>query len=170
MKVKRQQGVFMILVALAMFALVATAALAVDWGIVYITRHKLQTYVDASALAGAQELTNASAARQKATETYARNYGDSFQIPPPTPTPITCPSGDPDVQPATICYQIGNDIVQVTTPYRRSGDPLPNPNLINVKACRVVSLYFARVIGVSQIRVCAKSTASNSGGVTSLIE
>lgn len=158
----KKKGVSMILIALAIFALLAMAALAVDWGVVYFTRQRLQNFADASALAGAQELPNSANGKQKAAETYARNYGEygeSSPTPIPTPLPISCPSNDPDVQPTTTCYRIGNDMVHVTTPYRRSGDSSPNPNLINVKACRVVSLFFARVLGVTQIRVCAKATA-----------
>ncbi len=152
----------MVLTGLAIFALVAMAALSVDWGVIYFARQRLQNFADASALAGAQELPNATNGKQKAAETYSRNYGEygeSSPSPPPPPSVITCPANDPDVQPATTCYRIGNDTVHITTPYRRSGDPSPNPNLINVKACRVVGLYFARLFGVTQIRVCAKATA-----------
>ncbi|MCS7192519.1 MAG: pilus assembly protein TadG-related protein [Armatimonadetes bacterium] len=158
----KKQGASMILTALVMFALLATAALAIDWGVIYFVRSQLKNFVDASALAGAQELPNHASARQKATETYARNYGENFRIAPPTPSIITCPSNDPDLQPTTICYRIGDDTVHVTTPYQRVGDPSPSQNLINVKACRVVSLFFARVFGVGQIRVCAKATAIGS--------
>lgn len=138
------------------------AALAVDWGFVYFGRHQLQNFVDAAALAGAQELPDSVVAKQKAAENYARNYGENFRISPPTPQAISCPSNDPDLQPTTSCYRIGDDIVQVTTPYQRAGSPSPNPNLINVKACRTVSLFFARVLGIRQIQVCAKATAIGS--------
>jgi hypothetical protein len=145
-----------------MFALLATAALAIDWGLVYLTRHQLQNFVDAAALAGAQELPSAPQAKQAAAENYARNFGENRRIPPPTPQQVSCPPSDPDLQPTTTCYQIGGDLVHITTPYQRTGDPSPNPNLINVKACRVVSLFFARVLDVRQIRVCAKATAIGS--------
>ncbi len=159
---KRTRGASLFLVSLALFALLAVAALAVDWGFIYLTRHQLQNFVDAAALAGAQELPNAVDARTQATLNYARNYGENRQVSPPTPQPINCPSNDPDMQPSTVCYQIGDDLVQVTTPYQRTGDPAPNPNLINVKACRTVSLFFARLFGVTQMRVCAKATAIGS--------
>lgn len=162
MKRTRAIGSSLILASLAIFALMAVAAIAVDWGVVYFARHQLQNFVDAAALAGAQELPDASAAKQKAAENYARNYGENFRIAPPTPSTVTCPPTDPDLQPTTTCYQIGNDIVRVTTPYRRAGDPSPNPNLINVKACRDVPTFFARILGIRQIRVCAKATAIGS--------
>lgn len=158
----RSRGNSLILTSLAMFALLATAALAVDWGIVYFARHQLQNFVDAAALAGAQELPAAGVAKQKATENYSQNYASNFKIPPPPPQMVTCPPDDPDLQPTTTCYRIGEDFVHITTPYQRTGDPSPNPNLINVKACRVVPLFFARILGTTQIRVCAKATAIGS--------
>ncbi|MFA0742304.1 MAG: hypothetical protein DFNUSKGM_002427 [Candidatus Fervidibacter sacchari] len=162
MKRRKSRGTSLVLTAFAMFALLATAALAIDWGLVYLARHQLQNFVDAAALAGAQELPGAAQAKQAAAENYARNYGENFRIPPPTPQTISCPPSDPDLQPTTTCYRVGDDLVHITTPYQRTGDPSPNPNLINVKACRVVSLFFARVLGVRQIRVCAKATAIGS--------
>jgi hypothetical protein len=162
MERKRSHGTSLVLTAFAMFALLATAALAIDWGLVYLARHQLQNFVDAAALAGAQELPSAPQAKQAAAENYARNFGENRLIPPPTPQQVSCPPSDPDLQPTTTCYKIGDDLVHITTPYQRTGDPSPNPNLINVKACRVVSLFFARVLGVRQIRVCAKATAIGS--------
>ncbi|MCX7643191.1 MAG: pilus assembly protein TadG-related protein, partial [Armatimonadetes bacterium] len=162
MRQTKARGSSLLLVTFAIFALMAVATIAVDWGIVYFVRHQLQNFVDSAALAGAQELPGSAVAKQKAAENYARNYGENFRISPPTPQTITCPTNDPDLQPTTTCYQIGNDTVQVTTPYQRTGDRSPNPNLINVKACRNVSLFFARVLGIRQIRVCAKATAIGS--------
>lgn len=159
MERRRVRGSSLLLVAFAIFTLIAVAALAVDWGFVYFVRHQLQNFVDAASLAGAQELPSAADAKQKAAENYARNYSENFRIAPPTPSTVTCPPSDPDLQPTTTCYRIGGDIVHVTTPYQGANDPSPNPNLINVKACRVVPLFFARVLGINQIRVCAKATA-----------
>ncbi len=158
----RRRGISLLLVSLVIFGLLAVAALAIDWGFIYSTRHQLQNFVDAAALAGAQELPDAANARLQAVANYARNYGENFQIPSPSPQPVSCPPDDPDLQPPTVCYRVGNDLVQVTTPYQRTGDPSPNPNFISVKACRTISLSFARVIGVTQIRVCARATALGS--------
>ncbi len=158
----RRRGTSLPLVGLVIFGLLAVAALAIDWGFIYFTRHQLQNFADAAALAGAQELPDAADARSQAVANYARNYGENRQIPPPSPQPVSCPPDDPDLQPPTVCYRVGDDLVQVTTPYQRTGDPSPNPNFINVKACRIVSLFFARVIGITQIRVCARATALGS--------
>jgi hypothetical protein len=125
--------------------------------LITFTKHQLQNFVDAAALAGAQELPNASNARQKATENYARNYADNFGVsPPPTPQLITCT--DP-ISPTTVCYRIGSDEVQITTPY---GDP-PSPNRLHVRACRNVSLFFAQLLGMSSRRVCAEAVARKTG-------
>ncbi|MFN3420386.1 MAG: pilus assembly protein TadG-related protein, partial [Armatimonadota bacterium] len=70
MKRAKVRGSSLLLIAFAAFALMAVAALAVDWGFVYYVRHQLQNFVDAAALAGAQELPVAIAAKQKASENY----------------------------------------------------------------------------------------------------
>jgi hypothetical protein len=146
-----------VFIALSLFVLLGAAAFAVDWGLITFTKHQLQNFVDAAALAGAQELPNASNARQKATENYARNYADNFGVsPPPTPQLITCT--DP-ISPTTVCYRIGSDEVQITTPY---GDP-PSPNRLHVRACRNVSLFFAQLLGMSSRRVCAEAVARKTG-------
>jgi hypothetical protein len=146
-----------VFIALSLFVLLGAAAFAVDWGLITFTKHQLQNFVDAAALAGAQELPNASNARQKATENYARNYADNFGVsPPPTPQLITCT--DP-ISPTTVCYRIGTDEVQLTTPY---GSP-PSPNRLHVRACRNVSLFFARLLGMSSRRVCAEAVARRGG-------
>jgi hypothetical protein len=153
----RRRGQTVVFIALSLFVLLGAAAFAVDWGLITFTKHQLQNFVDAAALAGAQELPNASNARQKATENYARNYADNFGVsPPPTPQLITCT--DP-ISPTTVCYRIGSDEVQITTPY---GDP-PSPNRLHVRACRNVSLFFAQLLGMSSRRVCAEAVARKTG-------
>jgi hypothetical protein len=156
-QVIRRRGQTAVFIALSLFVLLGAAAFAVDWGLITFTKHQLQNFVDAAALAGAQELPNASNARQKATENYARNYADNFGVsPPPTPQLITCT--DP-ISPTTVCYRIGSDEVQITTPY---GDP-PSPNRLHVRACRNVSLFFAQLLGMSSRRVCAEAVARKTG-------
>jgi len=153
----RRRGQTVVFIALSLFVLLGAAAFAVDWGLITFTKHQLQNFVDAAALAGAQELPNASNARQKATENYARNYANDFNLAsPPTPQPISCT--DP-ISSATVCYRIGTDEVQLTTPY---GSP-PSPNRLHVRACRNVSLFFARLLGMSSRRVCAEAIARRGG-------
>jgi hypothetical protein len=153
----RRRGQTVVFIALSLFVLLGAAAFAVDWGLITFTKHQLQNFVDAAALAGAQELPNASNARQKATENYARNYANNFNLAsPPTPQPISCT--DP-ISSATVCYRIGTDEVQLTTPY---GSP-PSPNRLHVRACRNVSLFFARLLGMSSRRVCAEAVARRGG-------
>ncbi len=155
----RRRGQAAVFIALSLFVLLGAAAFAVDWGLIAFTKHQLQDFVDAAALAGAQELPNASNARQKATENYAQNYANNFGIsPPPTPQLITCT--DP-ISPTTVCYRVGTDEVQVTTPY---GSP-PSPNRLHVRACRNVSLFFARLLGMSSRRVCAEAVARKAGSL-----
>ncbi|MFA0761783.1 MAG: hypothetical protein HZLCBSQH_001893 [Candidatus Fervidibacterota bacterium] len=156
-----RRGSTVVFVSLSLFVLLGAAAFAVDWGLITFTKHQLQNFVDAAALAGAQELPDANNARQKATENYARNYANNFNLAsPPTPQPISCT--DP-ISSATVCYRIGTDEVQVTTPYAPSGDPTPSPNRIHVRACRRVNLFFARLLGMASRRVCAEAAARKGG-------
>lgn len=158
----RRRGMTLIFVAATFFVLLIVAAWVIDWGFLTFTKHQLQNFVDAAALAGAQDLPNLAQARQSALTAYARNYADNFNLPTlPTPQPIVCT--DP-VSPTTLCYRIGADEVQVTTPYAPD-NAAPSPNRIHVRACRQVRLYFAPLLGTVARRVCAESTARKSGSV-----
>ncbi len=155
---KFRRGVTGILMALTVVVLLVTIALAIDWGVVYLARQEIQNFVDASALAGAQELPNPARARDAATDYYRRNYAQSRGLDPDSVEiqDISCPGGVP---PNTQCYRIGTDEVQVTTPYALPNDPIPSPNRIRVRACRQVRLFFASLLGVSSLRVCAEAVA-----------
>lgn len=156
-----RRGVTGILVALAIIVLLVAAAFAADWGIAYFTKHQLQNFVDASALAGAQDLPTPAKAKAKAAEYYAKNYAENYRIALPPQNIVTCP---PEVtDPNTTCYTIASDEVQITTPYTKPESKIAPKNLIHVKACREVRFYFAPVIGVRSIKVCAKATASRTG-------
>lgn len=156
-----RRGVTLIFVTLCLFALLGAAAFAVDWGLLTFTKHQLQNFVDAAALAGAQDLPNPVNARQSATTNYARNYADNFGLTtPPIPQSISCT--DP-IAPTTVCYRIGTDEVQVTTPYASPGDLAPASNRIHVRACRIVPLFFARLLGTTSRRVCAEAVARKGG-------
>lgn len=79
--VAEESGSTIILAALAMFVLLAIAGLAIDGGMVYMTKSQLQKTANAAVLSGAQELTNTEAkvnevARNVVT---AHNDGSSIQ-------------------------------------------------------------------------------------------
>ncbi|MDO9533917.1 MAG: pilus assembly protein TadG-related protein, partial [Bacillota bacterium] len=73
--IKNERGSIVIIVAAALVVLLGLTALVTDAGILYLNRSRLQTAVDAAALAGAQELPASSiGARNDATQ-YANNNG-----------------------------------------------------------------------------------------------
>ncbi|MCP8616132.1 Tad domain-containing protein [Salirhabdus salicampi] len=73
-KVKDESGQILIIVALLMSAFLALLALVIDGGNLYLERNRLQKAVDASALAGAQDLpTFPNRAREQAEYTAFHN-------------------------------------------------------------------------------------------------
>jgi hypothetical protein len=72
----RQRGIILPLTAVSLFTLVGIAALAVDFGHLFLNKTRLQSAVDAAALSGAKELDltdDILAARQAATTAFLRN-------------------------------------------------------------------------------------------------
>jgi Flp pilus assembly protein TadG len=148
-----QSGTVVVVLVIAFFAFLLLASLVMDFGQRYITRQTLQKYVDASALAGALDLTDASLAKSKAAEFYALNLSTTQ---PPTPQPITTATKSLS---DSSTYRVGSDTITVTTPYVRPGSTIPPVNLVNVKATRTVNLFFTRLIGLNSIQVSASATA-----------
>ncbi|MCS7225275.1 MAG: pilus assembly protein TadG-related protein [Armatimonadetes bacterium] len=157
MKKNRRRGTVGVLVALGIVAFLMMAALVVDLGSAILARQDLQINADAAALAGAQDLgSGASAAKSRAAEYYSRNMTGN-----PTPAPVDCPPGS---DPNTTCYQIGTDLVEVTSPAPPPGGGTSDPSRIKVRASRRVTYYFARVMGFFSKRVSAQATARRGGG------
>lgn len=71
---KSETGTAVVLFALAIALLLGTVGLAVDGGLLYIEKQRIQNALDAACLAGAQELPDTAAARAKAIE-YANLNG-----------------------------------------------------------------------------------------------
>ena len=89
-KLYPQTGMAAIMVGLVMTAIIGILAYVIDTGSMYEVRRKVQTAADAAALAGAQELPDASQARIKAQE-YAQKYGN---VTLPLDEPYIVISGD----------------------------------------------------------------------------
>jgi len=117
-----QDGAVIVLVALALVVLMGCVALVVDFGVMFSNKSNLQNVADAAALAGAQDLTNTTAA----TIT-ARNYAQLNGVP------------------------IAN--TTVNTPY--GGDSTK----IEVICTRNVPYFFARVFGLTDADITARSVA-----------
>ena len=157
-----QGGNILVMMAVGMIVFLLLAGTVIDYGVKFHARQQLQKWVDASALAGALELINAVPAKQKAAFYYALNC--SLTNPPAQQT-ASCTSGSVA---AASCYSIGGDDVSVTTPYTKPGSSISPTNLVHVTACRTVGLFFAPMIGINSVRVCASATAKKTftfGGI-----
>ncbi len=95
--VKNDRGQTLILYALIVPILILFAGLAIDVGILYVTKAKLSTSVDGATLTGMKTLTQGqTTAAALATDVFNANYGAN----PPTPT-VTFPTdsyGDQQVK------------------------------------------------------------------------
>jgi hypothetical protein len=158
-RLQKRDGAVLVLVALGLLAFMGLAAMAIDWAILYNTRQTLQEFTEAGALAGAQELADATSAKMKAAEYYALNLSASS----PPKVKFADSAGD------STTFLIGGDIVTVTTPYAKEGSSDPADQFVHVEACRVVDYMFARVLGYRQADVCARATAEKSKPRSGLI-
>ena len=95
--VKNERGQTILVFALVLPILILFAGLAIDAGILYVTKAKLQSSVDAACLTGMKNLQlGQPTAAVLATDMFNANYGPN----PPTPT-ITFPTdsyGDQQVK------------------------------------------------------------------------
>jgi Flp pilus assembly protein TadG len=66
-KARGERGQVLVVVALALVALLGIAAFSIDVGYAYYAKRQLQSATDAAALAGAQDLPNATTALATAT-------------------------------------------------------------------------------------------------------
>lgn len=74
---KEERGVAIIYVALAMVALLCVTGLAIDGGIMYMTKSKLQKAANAAVLSGAQELINSEEQVNKIVNRILADHGES---------------------------------------------------------------------------------------------
>lgn len=147
----KTRGQSILLFALGAVVFFAFLAFVIDFGRLFHTRQKLRNHCDATSLAGAQNLTNAAAAKAKATEYYADNVAL-------TPAAINWQSDNGN----TSFYRIGIDDVYVTTPYtdaKLTTAGVPPQNAIEVKACRFLRHHIGSLLGVPTARVCARAVA-----------
>jgi Putative Flp pilus-assembly TadE/G-like len=130
---RRNGGQVLVLVALAMFALLGLAALAVDVGFMYSTRHELQRSADAGALAGASAFTtgdwNDTGVRSLA-DSRARNYASQDVV---VQTPL-------------------NPTSEVAVSF-------PSLDRIQVITSRNANLFFARIFGMPNWLITARAVA-----------
>jgi hypothetical protein len=151
-----EQGTVLVILSVGFLVFLLLTGLVVDYGVKFRARQELQKWVDASALAGAMELSDANTAKEKAAYFYALNCSLAT---PPERRSGDCPSG---CAAETSCYSVDADGVLVTTPYTMQNVSIPAKNLIHVTACREVELFFAPIIGIRTVHVCASATAKKT--------
>ena len=130
---RSEKGQVLVLVALAIFFLLGMAALAIDVGFMYSTRHELQRSADAGALAGASAFTtgdwNDPSVRSIA-DTRAREFAAKDKV------------------------------VQTTlNPASEVAVSFPPPDRIEVITSRNADLFFARIFGMPNKVITARAVA-----------
>ncbi len=138
-----ERGQSLILMAALLVGLLSMAALVIDLGNVYFSYRELQASSDAAALAGAQDLPNATATAtaqtyssktgQKNAQFNLHNVTESATLECLTTTKVPCL-------------------------------PPANMNAIQVTETAVVNTFFAKLFGVNSITVSATATASAKSG------
>ena len=138
------RGQVLILVAFAILFLIGMAALAIDVGFMYTTRHELQRSADAGALAGASAFiggewdnNNLSSPTMVEADTRARDYASMDSVSPPigASSPVHLDRAS-----------------EVSVAF-------PLMNYIRVTTRRQVNLFFARVLGYPTKELTAFATA-----------
>lgn len=143
-----QRGAVLVLVAVSLVALMGMVALAVDIGLLFHVRTKLQATADASALAAAPEIPSEFDARLVAREYVGLNEaGDDAVLKDENVVLGNWDAGNKVFTPA------GNPVnaVEVTVE-RTQGNANPVP------------LWFARVLGLNDADVAATAIAAIGGG------
>ncbi len=129
---KNEDGQVVVLFALLLVVLLGFAALAIDVGMVALTKSRMQNAADAAALAGAQKLHISSSEAINTAIAYAGKNGMKATV-----------NKEP----------FDGDTVDAETPYESQS------NVIRVECTRNVSYTFARVLGFRNIDVSAHAIA-----------
>lgn len=140
----REDGQTIVLAVIAMVALLALSAFAIDVGYAYYAHRSLQASADAAALAGAQKLPDAAAAAAT-----AREYG-------------TSEAGKNKLT------NIGDVTETITTKCLSSLPGCEPANAVVAEETAHVPTFFARVLGIDSLTIKAKATACSYCGVKPL--
>ena len=151
-------GIVLVVVALAMVSILLFVAMVVDLGNARQVSRQAQASSDSAALAGARQLpltapdaTAAESAKAAAARLAATNVLGSTT----TPTAASCPAGVPS---NSSCYEVDDARITVATPY--SG----NHGLIYVSICQDTDATFGKVVGATEEAVCRAAVARRFGG------
>ena len=131
-----ERGQILAVVALALVALLGISAFAIDVGFAYYGKRQLQSATDAAALAGAQDLPNASTAVSTATSYAASNTPSNLSFTFTYTTSCTATSII-----ATGCVAA------------------VNPNQLTVTGSGSTNTWFARIFGITHFDLSAHANA-----------
>ncbi len=148
-----RRGIVTVWMALALTALCALLALALDIALLVSAKHELQVACDAAALAAATALpSGVEAVREQALHYYTENLAPSRQ----SEAQLQSDTGSQAV------YVVGQDTVRITTPYSDSYTSARGwapGDLVEVRAERSLALPFAALLGMSEQTVVARAVA-----------
>ncbi|EKO3438177.1 Tad domain-containing protein [Vibrio fluvialis] len=148
--IRKQRGLVVVIVTIAMLVLIGAAALAIDINHAMMNRTKLQNSVDAAALAAAVVLD------KEGTEAEAETLAKD------TLTKVAQASGNSelDFASATISVTFSNDpTIFPGSPYSTTGDRYVRITVSNLS----LDSYFSQVFGVTK-RLFASAVAGPSSG------
>jgi hypothetical protein len=132
-----ERGQILPLVVIALVALLGIAAFSIDVGYAYYAKRQLQSATDAAALAGAQDLPNASTAIATATSYAVAN------------TPANLSSFN-------FTYQVK---CTATSVIATGCNPSLNPNALVVSGTASTNAWFSRLFGIDHFDVSAHANA-----------
>lgn len=141
---RRERGVVLITVALAIIALLGFAAICVDSGYLLYSQRRLQASTDAAALAGAVDLW---------TRPWSTAYGDALAY-------TTNQNGVPSNVTITNTSITGLTLASGVLPFNQAASGY---NGIQVVQRANVPVYFGRIFGIQTIPISAKSKAAAGG-------
>ena len=152
MKRWNDRGQTLVFVALAIFAILALAAIGIDAGFMYSVRHELQRSADAGALAGASAFAvadwNEPSVKVEA-ELRAREFAGKDYVVQDTLDRTqggNLPCG-------------GHDGREIKVDFCQGDHTTPWPDHIEVVTSRTVNLFFARILGRDNQVITARAVA-----------
>lgn len=137
-RVRKQKGQVLVFVALALFVILALAALGVDVGYMYSVRHELQRSADSGALAGASRFIEA---------------GGEWSPDPTDPAMVAA-----DARAREFAAK-DNVITSNLDPVAEVDVGFPSSYRIRVTTRRTVPMFFARVLGRHNQAISATAVA-----------
>jgi hypothetical protein len=133
---RRERAQVLPLITLALVSLLGIAAFAIDVGYAYYAKRQLQSAADAAALAGAQDLPNATTAVSTATSYAAANT------------------------PSNLSFNFSYQVSCTNTAIVATGcNATVNPNQLTVSATGTTNTWFARIFGINQFNLAAHANA-----------